>query len=238
MQEQPLVSVIIPVYNREKFLAAAIDSVLSQTYRHIQIIVVDDGSTDQSGTIARSYADVEYIYQENQGVSLARNKGIDAAQGEFIALLDSDDMWLPNKLETQIIYMLKNPHIDITLTRIKNFLEPDTEIPDSDPEVPSWFNCKYALQDSTGFTLATMLSRRSVFNRVGYFSSEYQSLEDVEWLWRAKDQNIYYEVIPEALVLRRFHGSNLSWQTSLEVKSTMFKIIKQSIARKSNFLAK
>ena len=102
MQKQPLVSVIIPVYNREKFLAEAIDSVLAQTYRPIEIIVIDDGSTDKSGEIARSYAETKYIYQDNQGVSVARNIGVDAAQGEFLAFLDSDDMWLHNKLETQI----------------------------------------------------------------------------------------------------------------------------------------
>jgi glycosyltransferase involved in cell wall biosynthesis len=84
MQKQPLVSVIIPVYNREKFLAEAIDSVLAQTYRPIEIIVIDDGSTDKSGEIARSYAETKYIYQDNQGVSVARNIGVDAAQGEFL----------------------------------------------------------------------------------------------------------------------------------------------------------
>jgi len=228
MQEQPLVSVIIPVYNREKFLAAAVDSVFAQTYRPIQVIIDDDGSTDQSGAIARSFADVEYIYQENQGVSVARNTGIDAAQGEFVAFLDSDDLWLPRKLETQINYMLEHPEVDITSTKIENFIEAGTEI-------PSWFDSEESASLVQKFVFVqTMVMRKAVFLQVGYFLPDFRSSEDTEWIWRSKDSKVSIDQISEILTLRRLHGENLSWQTKLEQKTNLFRIMRQSIKRKTN----
>ena len=231
MQEQPLVSVIIPVYNREKFLAAAIDSVFSQTYRPIQVIIVDDGSTDRSGAIARSYKDVEYIYQENQGVSVARNKGVDAAQGEFIAFLDSDDLWLPHKLETQIKYMLQHPEVDITSTKIENFIE-------AGAEMPSWFNLEdYVKVIDQRIILPTMVMRKVVFLQVGYFLPDWRSGEDTEWIWRSRDFNVSTYQMSEIFTLRRLHGENLSLKTRAEQKTNLFRIMRGSIKRKANHLS-
>jgi|WetSurMetagenome_2_1015567.scaffolds.fasta_scaffold51825_3 glycosyltransferase involved in cell wall biosynthesis len=101
--ENDLVSVVIPVYNCERFVAEAIESVLCQTYRPLEIIVVDDGSNDSSLKIIEKYNNhVEIVSQQNSGVSVARNKGIHQAKGEYIAFLDGDDVWLPNKIEKQI----------------------------------------------------------------------------------------------------------------------------------------
>ena len=98
-----LVSVVIPNYNYARYLRAAVDSVLEQTYREIEIIVVDDGSTDGSRKILDSYGErVQTIFQRNQGVSAARNNGVKASRGEFIAFLDADDSWLPSKIEKQV----------------------------------------------------------------------------------------------------------------------------------------
>jgi glycosyltransferase involved in cell wall biosynthesis len=231
MQEQQLVSVIIPVYNREKFLVAAINSVFAQTYRPIQVIIVDDGSTDQSGAIARSYKDVEYIYQENQGVSVARNKGVDAAQGKFIAFLDSDDLWLPHKLETQINYMLKHPEVDITSTKIENFIE-------AGAEMPSWFNLEdYVKVIDQRIILPTMVMRKVVFLQVGYFLPDWRSGEDTEWIWRSRDFNVSTYQMSEIFTLRRLHGENLSLKTRAEQKTNLFRIMRGSIKRKANHLS-
>ena len=94
MSEAPLISVIIPVFNGEKYLAAAIESVLAQNYQPIQLIVVDDGSTDRSATVARSFAQVEYHFQDHAGVATALNMGIAESKGTFIAFLDADDLWI------------------------------------------------------------------------------------------------------------------------------------------------
>ena len=99
--DKPLVSVIVPVYNGEHYLSFAIHSILRQDYHPSEVIVVDDGSTDNSANIARSFKEVRYIHQSNQGVAMARNVGIAAARGEFIAFLDADDLWTPNKLSIQ-----------------------------------------------------------------------------------------------------------------------------------------
>jgi GT2 family glycosyltransferase len=104
------VSVVIPTFNRENYIGRAIESVLNQTYSDYEILVVDDGSTDQTKQKVLEYGDsVNYIYQENQGPSAARNKGIQLAQGEYIAFLDSDDCFLPRKLERQIAFINKHP---------------------------------------------------------------------------------------------------------------------------------
>ena len=109
----PLVSVIMPVYNGEQFLRLALDSVFAQNYRPLDIIVVDDGSTDHSADIACSFKGVRYFYQENQGDGLARNHGIAQAQGDFISFLVADDLWAPHKTYVQIEYLKKKadrPH--------------------------------------------------------------------------------------------------------------------------------
>ena len=113
MKQDPLVSVVIPTYNREQLLPAAIDSVLAQTYREFEIVVVDDGSTDRTAdkieSMSRSISEdggrtprIRYFHQSNQGQSAARNKGIAEAKGDWIAFLNSDDVWLPEKLMSQI----------------------------------------------------------------------------------------------------------------------------------------
>lgn len=109
---QPRVSVIVPTYNRASFISAAIDSALSQGYENLEIVVVDDGSTDHTQQVLSAYeGQVRYIYQENQGEAVARNTGIAASSGEFIAFLDSDDIWLPNKLTKQVNFLMNHPEI-------------------------------------------------------------------------------------------------------------------------------
>src|SRR6476660_1471039 len=114
-EEKPLVSVIIPVYNGTCYLRAALESVFAQTYRPFEVIVVDDGSLDDSGVIAQSFDDVRYIHQENQGVAAARNNGIEVARGEFLAFLDQDDLWTPEKLKLQMGHLLSDPELGYTL---------------------------------------------------------------------------------------------------------------------------
>ena len=98
----PKISVIIPTYQHADFLGDAIDSVLAQTYKDYELIIVDDGSTDGTREIVAAYGNqIKYIYQDNRGLSAARNTGILASKGEYIGLLDADDVWLPNKLEME-----------------------------------------------------------------------------------------------------------------------------------------
>src|SRR5581483_6264857 len=121
----PLVSVILPVYNGEKYLAAALDSVRAQTHRSFEIIVVDDGSTDGSAAVAARYPEVKYAYQSNGGISAARNCGIRLAVGDVFALLDADDLWLPDKLERQLAALYGAAAPDLVFGHVREFISPE-----------------------------------------------------------------------------------------------------------------
>lgn len=116
MSNRPLVTAVIPAYNAAPFLGEAIQSVLDQTYSPIQILVIDDGSTDHTGKVATSFQEVEYYAKPNGGVSSARNFAVPHARGEFIAFLDADDVWLPQKTELQVTRMLRHPGLALLYT--------------------------------------------------------------------------------------------------------------------------
>ncbi len=110
----PLISAVIPTYNYGHFVTAAVRNVLAQTYRNLEVIVVDDGSKDNTRERLAPYLDrIRYVYQENQGPSAARNTGIRSATGEWVALLDSDDLWHPRKLELQVKYLQAHPEVGL-----------------------------------------------------------------------------------------------------------------------------
>ncbi|MFQ5500542.1 MAG: glycosyltransferase family A protein, partial [Candidatus Zixiibacteriota bacterium] len=214
-----LVSVIIPAYNCERFLAETIESVLAQSYRPIEVIVVDDGSTDQSAEIARSYNDVNYIFQANQGTAVARNTGLAAAQGELIAFLDHDDVWMPNKLEVQVGYLIEHPGVELTICRIQNFFDPRVDVPPGARIVPQ-------MREQINFM--TMVARKEVFDRVGGFDPSYRVGNDFDWVTRAKDLGIAMTILPETLMLRRVHETNLSHDTQTQ-RADLFRLVKASI---------
>lgn len=225
MKNLPLVTVIIPVYNGGKFLEEALQSVFDQTYQNMEIIVVDDGSTDNSADIAQRYPGVNYIYQENQGVSVARNTAITKAKGEFIAFLDSDDFWMPDKLSIQIEYMLRNPEFRITTTDKTNFLEPGTQLPNHLKQIDNWETMEENIP-------STMVVHHSVFKEIGNYSPDYRASEDIEWIWRATDASISIKKVEKNLVRRRLHGSNLSWVMVKDHKTNLMRILRESVARK------
>ena len=198
-----LVSAIIPVYNGESYLAEAIASIYAQTYRPLELIVVDDGSTDGSAAIAQSFPLARYIYQSNQGHASAKNTGIAKARGEFIAFLDADDVWTPNKLSVQITFLLENPNVAFTLAQQRLFFMPGVE-------PPSWIKSEFYAQDYPGFLPGTLVARRNVLERIGGFDPSYRHDNDLDWFLRAKDAGWASVILPETLLLRRIHQNNLS----------------------------
>jgi len=221
--ENPLVSVIVPVYNGGRYLRAALESVFAQTYRAIEVIVVDDGSTDDSGTIAQSFPEVRYIHQTNQGVAAARNNGIEAARGEFFAFLDQDDLWTTDKLRVQVDYFLNHPDVGYTLTQQKFFLEPGAT-------VPAWFRKELFDSVHTGWVLGTMLVRRTAFEQIGNFATGYSAANDSDWFFRAKAAEIPMEILPELLLLKRIHEANDSGRAK-DILSELRKVVKSSLDR-------
>ena len=205
--DRGLVSVIIAVYNGERYLSCAIESVLQQEYRPFEIVVVDDGSVDRTAQIARSYDEVRYIFQENQGPAAARNAGIRAADGEFVAYLDHDDLWLPNLLSVHIDYLHSHPEVGFTICTGRWFL-------DEAIERPGWVEAKQLEEDQA--LLSAQVVRRSVFDRVGLFDPTYRMAEDTDWAFRAEEAGVARAILPDVVFGRRIHATNLShdWQTA------------------------
>ena len=221
------VSVIIPAYNSEAFLAEALGSVLAQTYRPAEVIVVDDGSTDRSADVARSFEGVRYIYQANRGPATARNTGIALARGEFIAFLDHDDVWLPNKLEVQMEFLLSHPHVGFTICRVENFLDKRFSLPPAARTI--------ALMKEQ-INLNTLVIRRGVFDRLGFFDPTYLIGHDLDWIVRAKDLGVEIAILPHVLLRRRIHANNLSYDAKTR-RMDVFRLLKASIDRRSRHRA-
>jgi glycosyltransferase involved in cell wall biosynthesis len=179
----PTVSVVIPTYNCAEFLPKAIESVLAQTYKDFEILVVDDGSTDATSEIITPYLDrVQFIRQENTGLPGARNTGIRASHGEFIALLDADDTWLPEKLGLQLP-RFSDPEVLIV------FSDFSVKYGDGRPSLPSYLaerplTCEGHVIDkyvqSRFLFPSTMVLRRDAMERCGLFDEEMRACEDLE----------------------------------------------------------
>lgn len=186
------VSVVIPAYNAEKYIAEAIDSVLKQTLRPNEIIVVDDGSTDHTAKIIKTYENkVRYLYQNNSGPSAARNKGIKAAHCEWIAFLDADDTWVPEKLEKQLsllqrekslVWATCNYFLDYT-NHQKILFDPDklNDILKGREYIDSCFT---AIKSGSELYPSSMIIKRAIFDQVGLFQEKLWYSEDHDLWWR------------------------------------------------------
>lgn len=221
--DEPLVSVVIPVYNGERFLAEALTSVFVQTYRPIEVIVVDDGSTDRSAEIAASFGEVTLVRQLNSGVSTARNTGIARAQGEFLAFLDADDIWLERKIELQVRYLGDHPEFAYAISHYSNFIH--RGVP-----APPWFRPDRLDAPELGYVPSSWLVRRSTLDAVGPFNPDYRNAEDMDWIARAKDMGLLAGVLPDVLVAKRIHDANLTGDLK-EGQATMMKAFRASIRR-------
>lgn len=188
------ISVIVPVYNCERFLAEAVASVRAQGVPVHELIVVDDGSTDGSAAIARSVAD-RVISQANLGIGAARNTGIAAAGGDLLAFLDSDDLWSPDKLALQMAALDADPSLDMVLGEVVQFRGDVTAAGDGERE--------------PGYLAGAMIIRRAAFDRVGTFDPTLRVGEFIDWHARAVDAGLRSRMIPAVVLYRRLHDANL-----------------------------
>jgi len=208
MSHQPLVSVIVPTYNCATCIGEAIKSVLSQTYGTFEIIVVDDGSTDDTKAVLAPFASrIKYLYQQNQGQAAARNAGIRQTRGEFLAFLDADDIWFPAKLALQVQGFRNHPEAGLAFTDFLDFDESSVTGSsrfDTWPGVRAWFDrhrvgdseiaCgpmyEELLQGNWIHTSSTLV-RRNVMNAVGLFDEALHGPEDYDqWLRIAKNYHV------------------------------------------------
>ena len=199
------ISVLIPVYNCDRYLAEAIQSVLDQTYPAHEIIVVDDGSTDESAAIARQFPQVTLLTQPNQGEGAARNLGVQHATGDWIAFLDADDRWRSDKLAKQVQICSADESIAIIFTHIQQFISP--ELP---PETQAKLHCPTA--PMAGQIPSTAMIRRSSFAKIGDFNPEFKIGTFIDWIARATEANLDMITLPETFVERRIHTTNMGIQ--------------------------
>ncbi|GAB4458411.1 MAG: hypothetical protein Kow0070_12010 [Anaerolineales bacterium] len=208
--ENPLVSVIIPNYNHARFLGGAIRSVLEQTYRPVEVIVVDDGSTDNSGEVAAAFGDqIRYIYQTNAGLSAARNTGLRAAKGELIGVLDADDMYEPNFLETLVTALQADPQADGVYCGYQFVDEANNPLPQIENRPVSPADLYPALLDGNFFVPESVFLRRRVYDAVGFFDESLRACEDWDvWLRAAKQFRLIHS--PHILTRHRVLAGSMS----------------------------
>ncbi|MCP4481627.1 MAG: glycosyltransferase [bacterium] len=197
----PLISIIIPTYNRALLLKEAIDSVLSQTFQNFELIIIDDGSTDNTKNICKEHQSIRYIYQNNQGVSAARNKGIALASAKFIAFLDSDDLWLPMKLEKQLKFFSNNPQTLITQTNEK-WLRDGKIISQKKHHQKKSENIFERSLASCLISPSTIMVRKKIFEEVGLFDERLPACEDYD-LWLRITYKYSVPLIKDELTIKR-----------------------------------
>lgn len=223
MKTSPLISVIIPTYNRENHICDAINSVLAQSYTNIEIIIVDDGSTDNTQQILQQYANrISYLYKENGGVSSARNLGLKQANGELIAFLDSDDIWINNKLSMQHKLLLEHPNADYVMGQLESLFL--TELSRNDIRNSS----------TPRFTVSSgcALFRRHCFEQVGLFNESLQIYEDMDWFYRAHEASLQIISHNHVVQLNKRHDHNITDSSKERRRYFSTRALKYSIERR------
>jgi glycosyltransferase involved in cell wall biosynthesis len=224
---QPLISGIVPAFNGERYLRETLDSMLAQTHRPLEIIVVDDGSTDGTPDVAASYGDkVRYLRQDNAGPATARNRGLNAARGEFVAFLDADDLWHPEKSARQMAHFAARPELGLCITHVQNFW-----IPELAAEAERYRDHPLS-RPVPGYLTQTLLARRSVFETVGQFDPGLHHAEKTDWFLRALGQGAVLELLPDVLVYRRLHETNVSRSLGAASRDEYLRLLKASLDRR------
>ena len=222
-----LVSCIVPVFNGERYIQQALESIHQQTYRPLEIILVDDGSTDNTiGVVKRLEFSVQYIEQDNMGPAAARNLGINLAKGDFVAFLDSDDLWHQEKLSKQMTRFQDDPDLDICITHLSHFEDSEQGRKDI------VYQGQRRLHNIPGYVTQTLLSRRNTFEKVGFFDPNLRHGDANDWFVRVADYGLCVELLQEALVFRRLHATNFSAQGVSKSLDEHLKIIKNSLDRR------
>lgn len=195
---RPTISVIVPVYNGERHLAEAVVSIRAQKYQPLEVIVVDDGSTDGTADLARNLGPgIRCLHQPNAGPAAARNQGLGASTGDWITFLDADDLWPPGRLDRQQAFLDTHPDIDVVQGLCQPFR---TSGPETGGDLGVCWSPK---PDSALF-------RRGVFDRVGGFDPNLRVGEDLDWFYRARERGVRIAVQREVAVLYRLRGDSLT----------------------------
>lgn len=231
----PLISVVIPVFNRASTIARAIESVLAQSYKNFEIIVIDDGSMDETRNVVKSFQSecpqILYDYQNNSGPAAARNKGIKVAKGDFIAFLDSDDCWHAQKLEKQIHLFERHAELgfvhcwaEVTNPRGEKILRHPTY---------SGFVFEHLLQDGNFIATSAVLVKKSVFDQVGCFDEKLKGPEDFDmWLRIALRYKLGY--VGDYLTKKYEQAGNCLQNNHMEMLENLQKVLTKHLGHVEN----
>lgn len=224
MPMNPLISIIITVYNGKQFLNESIDSVLHQTYTPLELIVIDDGSTDGSAALIQQYgSQVRYRFQENQGISPARNAGVALAKGSYLAFHDADDLFTPERLALQMAAFDADPGLEAVFGHVQQFYT---------PELGNAFKRRFGFHTEVmPARLPTgMLIKKAAFTRVGPFIP-YQVGQSIDWYMRAQEKQLVTTMLKDVVFRRRLHKNNLG-VTHREEQTVRLQVLKDALDRR------
>jgi glycosyltransferase involved in cell wall biosynthesis len=217
------VTVIIPTWNAARFLPEAIENILSQNYPALEIIIVDDGSTDDTAAVVKSLpCDVRYFRQENSGPAAARNRGIRDSSGDLIAFLDSDDLWSEDHLQLLVRALMDQPELDV----VHGHAQILTYVPDSGSYVYTGNP-----EEAFPYYIGAGLYRKRVFEKVGVFDRTLRFGEDTDWYTRAQEKGARTERLDLVTLLVRRHGENMT-EDRREIELSMLRVFKKALDRK------
>lgn len=221
MSSDAVVGVVIPTLNGARYLGEAIESVLGQTHQALDVVIVDDGSTDATAEIARGFApEVRCLPLAHQGLGSARNAGVRAVRGGYISFLDQDDVWPPEKLEIQVAAFGLRPSPDLVFGAVREFISPELE-----PSFATQVRCVEELRPAA--LPGAMLARRASIGRVGPFSTRWTSTDFMAWLLSARRLGLVEVMLSDHVLSRRLHATNYSHRT--EAANEYVCVIKESL---------
>jgi glycosyltransferase involved in cell wall biosynthesis len=216
------VSAIIPVFNGERYLAEAIESVFAQTSPASEIVVVDDGSTDGSRAVAERFgAPVRLVFGKHAGAGAARNRGVAESTGELIAFLDGDDIWPSDKLERQLAALCEDPAADFALGHSEEFVSPELDAATKARLAPR--------PPRPSFAASALVVSRAVMERIPFSTAPVG--EFLEWILQARDQGVRGVMLPHVVMRRRLHGDNSSLRRR-DSRGEFAQMIKRSLDRR------
>ena len=221
-----MVSVIVPAYNAEVHLAETLASVLEQNWGQLELLVVDDGSSDRTVAVAKGFGDLARVIAcSHRGLAATRNRGLAAARGEFLLHLDADDLLTPKSIFTRMQHFSIDPTFDMVVGKLTCFLSPEL----SDEE-----RIRYAppLEPQQGHLPGAAIIRAAAFDKFGHIDERFAVNADLDWWVRARDEGARICLIEDVVVKRRIHGKNLTLTSKQELDASRLQIVRASLARR------
>ena len=219
------ISIIIPVWNGEKYVAEAIESALRQDYQEKEIIVVNDGSTDRTAEVIQQFAhQIRVLTQENKGLGASRNAAVRISTGDYLAFLDHDDIWTANKLSLQMDALIASKEDPLIFSQVKQFICPTMSEEERKKIIVN-------LEALPGHIAGTLLISKNRFQQIGEFIEEKQLGEFIEWYLRALEQKVPMFMVNEVTYYRRIHQDNMG-RRDLSKRGDYLRILKSSLDRR------